>query len=147
MILVLKRQKENKMGNLKWIVFVLVLFIFGCAEVQKREKMSLFDDTTRAYDVAIRWGDYEDAHAFKKLSDRDNKLPDFEKYRQIRVTSYKVKKTILDPESLSKVLRIVDIQYYRMDNVTVKTLVDRQKWEYDEEKDRWYLISELPVFE
>ena len=65
----------------------------------------------------------------------------------ILVTSYKVKKTIVDPESFSKVLRIVDIQYYRMNNVTVKTLVDRQKWEYDKEKDRWYLLSELPAFE
>ena len=81
------------MGKLKWILFILVLLIFGCAQVQKRDQMLLFDDTTKSYDLAIRWGEYEEAFAFKKLSDKDDKLPDFAEYRQIRVTSYKVKKT------------------------------------------------------
>lgn len=135
------------MGKLKWILFVLVLLIFGCAQIQKRDQMLLFDDTSRSYDLAIRWGEFEEAFAFKKLSDKDDKLPDFAEYRQVRVTSYKVKKTIVDEKSFSKVLRFVDIQYYRMSNVTVKNLIDQQKWEYDEELDRWYLMSDLPVFE
>ena len=135
------------MGKLKWILFVLVLLIFGCAQVQKRDQMLLFDDTSRSYDLAIRWGEFEEAFAFKKLSDKDDKLPDFAEYRQVRVTSYKVKKTIVDEKSFSKVLRFVDIQYYRMSNVTVKNLIDQQKWEYNEELDRWYLMSDLPVFE
>jgi hypothetical protein len=109
--------------------------------------MLLFDDTSKSYDLAIRWGEYEEAFAFKKLSDKDDKLPDFAEYRQIRVTSYKVKKTIVDEESFSKIFRIVDIQYYRMSNVTVKNLIDQQKWEYNEKLDRWYLMSDLPVFE
>ncbi len=135
------------MGKLKWILFILVLLIFGCAQVQKRDQMLLFDDTSKSYDLAIRWGEYEEAFAFKKLSDKDDKLPDFAEYRQIRVTSYKVKKTIVDEESFSKIFRIVDIQYYRMSNVTVKNLIDQQKWEYNEKLDRWYLMSDLPVFE
>ena len=135
------------MGKLKWILFVLVLLIFGCAQVQKREQMHMFDDTSRSYDLAIRWGEYEEAFGFKKLSDTDDKLPDFAEYRQVKVTSYKVKKTIVDEKSFSKVLRIVDIQYYRMSNITVKNFIDRQKWEYNEEEERWYLTSELPDFE
>ncbi len=87
------------------------------------------------------------AFALKKSSDPNNKLPDFEDYRQVRVTNYKVKKTIIDQESFSKVLRFVDIQYYRMSNVTVNNFTNRQQWEYSEEEDRWHLISELPDFE
>lgn len=135
------------MGKLKCTVFVLVLMIFGCAQIKTGQQMTLFDETSRAYDRAIRWGEYEEAFAYRKLSEQDDKLPDFAEYRQIRVTSYKVKKTIVDEESFSKVLRIVDIQYYRMSNVTVKNFIDRQKWEYNEEQDRWYLMSELPVFD
>jgi len=146
-ILVPKQKEEDKMGKLKWILFILVLLFFGCAQVQKRDQMLLFDDTSKSYDLAIRWGEYEEAFAFKKLSDKDDKLPDFAEYRQIRVTSYKVKKTIVDEESFSKIFRIVDIQYYRMSNVTVKNLIDQQKWEYNEKLDRWYLMSDLPVFE
>ena len=135
------------MGKVKCIVLILVLLIAGCAKIEVQKQMSLFDETIRAYDRAIRWGEYEEAFAYKKLSDQDNKLPDFSEYRQIKVTAYKVKKTILDEESFSKVMRFVDIQYYRMSNVTVKTLIDRQKWEYNEEIDRWYLMSDLPTFE
>jgi hypothetical protein len=142
-----KQKEEDKMGKLKYVVFVMILLIVGCAKIEVQKQMTLFDDTIRAYDRAIRWGEYEEAFAFKKLSDQDNKLPDFAEYRQIRVTAYKVKKTIVDEEGFTKVIRFVDIQYYRMNNVTVKTFVDRQKWEYNEEKDRWYLMSELPAFE
>jgi len=134
------------MDKFKCTVCVLVLLIVGCAGIETRKQMSLFDETTRAYGRAIRWGQYEEAFAFKRLTDKDDNSPDFAEYRQVRVTSYKIKKTRI-AEDFSKVLQIVDIQYYRMSNVTVKNLIDRQKWEYDEEEDRWYLLSELPNFE
>jgi hypothetical protein len=134
------------MGKFKYTVFILVLLIVGCAGIETRKQMSLFDKTTRAYGRAIRWGQYEEAFAFKRLADEDDNLPDFAEYRQVRVTSYKIKKTRIS-EDFSKVLQIVDIQYYRMSNVTVKNFIDHQKWEYNEEEDRWYLTSELPDFE
>jgi hypothetical protein len=134
------------MGKLKCTVFVLVLLIVGCAGIETRKQMSLFDETSRAYGRAIRWGQFEEAFAFIRLADKDDNLPDFAEYRQIRVTSYKIKKTRI-AEDFSKVLQTVDIQYYRMSNVTVKNFIDRQKWEYNEEEDRWYLTSELPDFE
>lgn len=134
------------MGKFKYTVCVLVLLIVGCAGIETRKQMSLFDETSRAYGRAIRWGQYEEAFAFKRLADKEDNLPDFADYRQIRVTSYKVKKTRIS-EDFSKVLQIVDIQYYRMSNVTVKNFSDRQKWEYNEKENRWYLTSELPDFE
>ena len=45
------------------------------------------------------------------------------------------------------VMQIVDFQYYRMRNVTVRSITDSERWEYDKEKKRWYLISDLPNFE
>ena len=133
------------MDKLKWIALVLVFLIFGCAGIQTGKKMTLFDDTGRAYLRAIRWGDYETAYAFRNIQGTDNKMPDFQDLRQIRVTAYNVKQTILS-EDKSTILRIVDFQYYRITNVTVKNLIDNQKWEYDEEANRWYLTSELPDF-
>ncbi len=142
------KKEEGEMGKLKYSALFLVLLIFGCASLQtEKGKMALFDKTSRAYDRAIRWGQWEEAFALKKSSGPNNKLPDFEDYRQVRVSNYKVKKTIIDQESFSKVMRFVDIQYYRMSNVTVKNFTNRQQWEYSEEENRWYLISELPDFE
>ena len=142
-------KEEGKMSKLKCSALLLVLLIVGCAGLSlqtDREKMNLYDKTSRAYDLAIRWGEYENAFSFLKPSDQNDGLPDFEDYRQVRVTALKVKNTIVDKESLSIAERVVDIQYYRMSNVTVKHLQNRQVWEYDEEENRWYLISGLPVF-
>ena len=133
------------MNRLKWIGFVLIFLIIGCAGIQTGKRMTLFDDTARAYLRAIRWGDYEAAFAFRNLQSADTKMPDFEDLRQIRVTAYNVKQTILSEDQL-KVMRIVDFQYYRISNVTVKNLIDRQTWEYDKEANRWYLTSDLPDF-
>ena len=124
---------------------VFGLLIMGCAGIQTGERMTKFDETTRAYNRSIRWGEYEAAFAFKELTDKDNQLPDFDEYRQVRVTAYKVRKTIIS-EDKSKIIQIVEFQYYRLNNVTVKTLNDQQKWEYDTEQDRWFLLSDFPVF-
>ena len=133
------------MDQLKWIAFALIFLILGCAGIQTGEKMALFDDTARAYLRAIRWGDYGAANAFKKSQSPDDKIADFEDLGQIRVTAFNVKETIVS-EDKSTIVRMVDFQYYRITNVTVKNLIDRQKWEYDEEANRWYLTSGLPDF-
>ena len=133
------------MDKLKWIACILVFLISGCAGIQTGKKMTLFDDTARAYLRAIRWGEYEAAYAFKKLRGPDNKITDFEDLRQVRVTAFNVQETILS-EDKSSIVRVVDFQYYRITNVTVKNLIDHQKWEYDEQANRWYLTSGLPDF-
>lgn len=138
-------KKEAEMCKFMVNGVVLMLLIIGCASMEVGEKMSQFDETSRAYIRAIRWGEYEAAFAFKKLTDREEVLPDFEEYRAVRVTNYKVKQTIIS-EDQSKIIQIVDFQYYRMKDVTVKTLIDRQKWEYDEEQEKWFLQSSLPAF-
>ncbi|MGD2100006.1 MAG: hypothetical protein PVG35_20720 [Desulfobacterales bacterium] len=124
---------------------VYILMVLGCASMQTGEKMSQFDETSRAYLRAIRWGEFEAAFAFKKLTDRNEELPDFEDYRTVKVTNYKVKQTIIS-EDKSKIIQIVDFQYYRMKDVTVKNLIDRQKWEWDPEQEKWFIYSNLPDF-
>ncbi len=124
---------------------VIILLMLGCASMETGEKLSQFDETSRAYLRAIRWGEFEAAFAFKKLTDREEVLPDFEDYRNVKVTNYKVKQTIIS-EDKTKIIQLVDFQYYRMKDVTVKTLIDRQKWEYDTEQEKWFLQSDLPAF-
>lgn len=129
----------------KWIAFVLAFLILGCAGIKTGERMTLFDDTARAYLRAIRWGDYQSADAFKKMQGPDTEITDFENLRQIRVTAYTVLKTILS-EDKSTIVRVVNFQYYRITDAMVKNLIDRQRWEYDEENNRWFLTSGLPDF-
>jgi hypothetical protein len=137
---------ECVMHKLRSGICIFILMIFACASIKETKKLGLFDETTRAYARAIRWTDFETANAFLKISDSDSKLPDFEKLKQIKVTSYEVKQTILATDK-SGAIHIVEIQYFNVRNVTVKTLRDRQFWEYDEKEERWFLISGLPDFE
>ena len=148
MISITHSKKEIEMIKFMAKCAVLVLLVMGCASLDKDEKENWekFDDTSRAYLIAIRWGEYEAAFAFRKLSDVNTEVPDFNDMRDIKVTSYRVKQTIIAEDEMM-VLQLVDFQYYRMRNVTVRTITDRQKWEFDKEKKRWYLLSDLPHFE
>ena len=127
---------------------VVIFLLAGCASLDKDEKENWekFDDTSRAYLMAIRWGEYEAAYGFKRLPDINTKPPDFQDMRDIKVTSYRVKQTLISEDEMV-VIQLVDIKYNRRRNVTVKTLTDHQRWEFDSEKKRWYLLSDLPNFE
>jgi hypothetical protein len=126
---------------------VLALLLMGCAGLDMGNKnLKKFENTSRAYLMALRWGEYETAYSFKRRPNSYDEIPDFHDLRDVRVTSHRVKQTIISEDQMT-VNQIIDFQYYRMRNVTVKIITDRQKWEYDEEKERWYLISDLPSFE
>ena len=147
MISVTQLKKEIEMVKflVKWVV--LMLLILGCASLEEeKENWMKFDDTTRGYLRALRWGEYEAAYGFKRLPGINDKLPDFQDLSDVRVTSYRVKQTVISEDEMI-VMQIVDFQYYRMRNVTVRTITDRQKWEYDKDKERWYLLSDMPNFE
>ena len=135
------------MNRFKFCVIGLVLLIIGCASLEKeKESWKKFDETSRSYLLALRWGEYEAAYGFKRLPNVNDKLPDFNDLSDVRVTSYRVKQTIISEDELM-VVQIVDFQYYRMRNVTVRSITDSQKWQYDKEKKQWYLLSDLPNFE
>ena len=133
------------MGKFIFKCVVILLLLSGCASMETGERMNQFDSASRTYIRSIRWGDYEAAYSFKKIGQNEAELPDFEEYRNVKVTNYKIKHTIIS-EDKTKVIQIVDFQYYRMKDVTVKQLIDRQKWEYDEEQEKWFLLSDLPAF-
>ena len=126
---------------------VLMLLLMGCAGLgNKKENWEKFDQTSKAYLLALRWGEYEGAYGFRGHPNINDEKPDFQDLSDVKITSYKVKQTIvLENEMI--VIQLVDFQYYRMRNVTVRTITDHQKWEYDEEKERWHLVSDLPHFE
>ena len=147
MISVTQLKKETEMVKfmVKWAV--LILLMMGCAGLAgEKENWMKFDETSRSYFLALRWGEFEAAYGFKRPPGINDEVPDFQDLADVRVTSYRVKQTIISEDEMI-VMQIVDFQYYRMRNVTVRTTTDRQKWEYDKEKERWYLLSDLPHFE
>lgn len=119
--------------------------IGGCASIADMNRMEDFDETIRSYEKMIFWSEFNAALAYKEPDNNGAKPPDMASLKKVRVTSYKVRRFRVS-EDKSQVQQLVEIDYYRMDNVTVKTIIDQQLWVYDNDAKRWYIRSELPDF-
>jgi hypothetical protein len=134
------------MAGLKFYIVLLTLLIAGCASVDQFSKMDKFEQTSNAYEMAIRWSDYDMASSFLK-DQYDPELGDqIENLKQFNVTAYTVK-SFVPSEDKSKVLIVANVQYFRKNGLILKNYSHRQIWEYDEDKESWYLTSGLPKLE
>jgi hypothetical protein len=133
------------MGKSKLTILGLLLLIAGCAGLAGYHKKDKFFQTSRAFENAMRWSDFDSAKAFLKDSETEDKLADEAKLKMIRVTDYQVKETMVASDE-TEVLQLVDIQYYRVDSLIVRTLQDRQLWQWNSDKKMWYLKSGFPNF-
>lgn len=118
----------------------------GCASISDMNRMDDFDETVKSYKKMVFWSEFDAALAYREPGQNDAKQPDMTSLKDVRVTSYKVKRFRASADK-SQVQQFVEINYYRMDDVTVKTIVDQQLWVYDSDAKRWFIRSELPAFE
>ena len=138
--------QKSAVNNFGLSVFLLVVLIAGCAGGLYLGQQKRFEITSRAYEKAIRWSNFEEAVQYLNDTDKKKNLPDLKKQRHIKVIEYEVKKTTLT-KNQSQIIQIVEIQYYRDDSNVVKTVTDNQSWEYDTTLKNWYLLSGIPDFE
>jgi hypothetical protein len=101
------------------------------------------EDVLSSYGGSIRWGLFEKAADFQKHND-PSKL-DLQYLKTIHVTAYDpVYRKELDERN--KILQTVEIRYYQEQTGVEHMITDHQTWEYDKEKDQWFLTSALPDF-
>ena len=127
-------------------ICTVMLLISACGSLTEFRRLEKLDETIRAYEQAIRWSEFDYAMIFLKPSEREKNPPDESFYKRIKVTHYKIKKTALS-EDETRLVQIAEISYYKIDNMTVKSLSDHQLWEWDAQDKRWYLNSGLPDFQ
>jgi len=131
-------------NTLRHAIPLLAVLIVGCSNVEL-VKQTKFERTSRAYEKAIRWSDFETASHFIKDTTAEKKSPDIKKLKHFKVINYEIKETSLLKQQ-SRVLQIAEISYYRDDSPVVKTMTNHQLWEYDATLKNWYLLSGLPDF-
>ena len=131
--------------HVRYLLYVLLLMIFGCASYQEKKTMEKFNTIARSYELSILWSEFDAAATHIKPDADEGELPDFDKLKNIKVSRYKAKKVALSNDK-KQVAQVVEIQYFRKDQMIVQTIVDKQVWEYDEQSKRWFLISGLPNF-
>jgi len=133
------------MANVKSYIVLLTLLAVGCASVTEMKQMDKFEQTTHAYEIAIRWSDFDMASSYLKDQENPDLAAQIENLKQYQVTAYEVKR-FLPSADKSQILIIADVQYYKRNGLIVKNYSHRQLWQFDPDKEDWYLTSGLPKF-
>jgi len=131
------------MASLKLYIVLLSLLVIGCASVTEMKKMDKFEHITAAYELAIRWSDFDMASSFLKDQQNPEVATQIEHLKQFKVTAYTVKGYFPSADK-SQVLIIADVQYFKKKGLIVKNYTHRQVWQYDKDKESWYLSNGLP---
>ena len=133
------------MNKIKLTIFLLIMLVAGCPNLSNVKQMNMFDWITASFKDSVRWSDFEAANQLRKDAQTESNPPDFKKLKNVRVTSYEVKQ-IVPMDNKLKIRQIVEINYYKTDNMVEKTLIHDQLWEYDAADESWSLKSRLPDF-
>ena len=140
-----KRYPEAWGDVIKITVLLLALLMVGCTALSNLKKQGDFKVTAEEYARTVRWLDFETANEFRKYTKTEKIPPNFKRLRRVKVTSYEVRQST-PLIGNTRVRQIVDIRYYKTDEMIERSLRDDQLWQYDARDDRWYLWSGLPDF-
>ena len=131
------------MVKLKLIILGFSILAVSCASVNEMKTKDKFEQVADSYELAIRWSDFEMASSFLKNQQDPDIVTQIEHLKQFKVTSYTVKR-FLPSADKTQVLIFAEVQYFKKNGLIVQNITHRQIWEYDEEKENWFLTSGLP---
>ena len=124
------------------VVMVLVMALAACATPGQRSPR---DQMLYDYVSAVRWSDFDAAAKFldpELLARRPMTDLELERYKQFQVSGYEVKSgSEPAPDTYEQV---VEIRVVNRHTQVERILTDRQRWRWDAEAKRWWLVSGLP---
>ena len=133
------------MDRYKTLISIIALLMVGCTTILFNSKMGNFENISKAYENALRASDFETAYQFIDPEVIKGET-DFNKYKNIKVVEYEVKKSSLSGDNL-EVYQIAEINYYKLGSYILRTIRHKELWKYNEENKSWLLQSGLPDFE
>lgn len=106
-----------------------------------------FERNFRSYNEMVRWHQLDDAGLFPADSILAGYRERMKAAKNVAVVDYRVINIKYDEEKREAEVK-VEIDYYRLSTLSVKTVIDNQKWAYQENKGKglWRLMSLLPDF-
>ena len=136
--------------NLGKIVLIAAvpLFLIGCSTLKNINVGNDFEKDSKAYLQLVRWHELESAMTtYVSASVQEEYRKKITAAGEVLVVDYRVKSMECDPVKGEASLK-AELDYYRPPSVTVKTVVDNQKWSYEGEDDArfWRLKTTLPDF-
>ncbi len=140
------------MKRVRIVLTILMLFaIGGCGILKNYQDYKAgdeFETSSKDYNRMIRWNEAESAgHLYADKSIREQYLARVADAKEVKVTDYRIKHMECDIQRGEGTVK-VEIDYYIPPSITLKTLVDQQKWSYvnEGETKTWRLMTLLPEF-
>jgi len=118
--------------KIKILLLSIIFLVLSSCAIQSYE-MKEFDKSYRLYEKAIRATE-------KELSESRRK-----KLKQFRVSGYHILFTTIDPSEQSAI-QVVEVKYYNKDYNVERDMTITNKWEWNEQIERWELANPFPDF-
>jgi hypothetical protein len=123
----------------------LLMLVLAPAAAQSRLQRGKLQQMQDTYAASIRWGDFENAwqavDPAYKLEHPMTEL-EFERYQQVQISGYRDVSTNAGPDGT--VERAVELRVINKHTMAERTLRYRERWRWDPEMKRWWLVVGLP---
>ena len=130
---------------MKRTMAIVALALLSACATQQKQEAKLLESTLRSYASVMRWGDAEQAVAFIDPEIAEKNPVDritLERFKQVQIAGYRERAPeMTGPQEATQVVQIDLVNRHTQE---VRSLVDVQRWRYDAEKKRWWLVSGLP---
>jgi hypothetical protein len=126
-------------------IFILLLAMVMSACASNQHGLDLLDKSMFAYERALRWQNYDVVIAVHRNAQQKLTPAQREQLKKYRVTAYEQVFSQVGNDGKTAT-QVVEINYYREADMTIKKMTLNNKWEYDEPASRWYLINPIPDF-
>jgi hypothetical protein len=106
-----------------------------------------FEKNFKSYNELVRWSQFEEASLFPADSISAGYRERLAAAKNVAVVDYRVMHIEYDEKKKEAEVK-VEIDYYKRSTLSLKTVIDNQKWVYQEKEGRghWRLMSLLPDF-
>jgi hypothetical protein len=126
------------------LALIMAIALAGCSSYAIHDQ---FDRSLDAYNEAIRWLQWGTVSLYTENSIREESDARAAAAKDVRMIDYRIVNKTYDAEK-GEATVAVDIDYYKVPSLTVRTVRYTEKWVYLDENGtkRWRLTSLLPEF-
>lgn len=130
---------------LKMMFMIGLLAAWLPAGAQKFSQRGRLQEVQDAYAASIRWGEFENAwKAVDPAYRTEHPMTEleFERYQQVQISGYRDLNSSGGPDGT--VERNVELRVINKHTMAERTLRYRERWRWDPEAKRWWLVVGLP---
>ena len=130
---------------LKMLVLVGLMTAWLSADAQSFRQRGKLTEVQHAYAASARWGDFENAwQAVDPAYRQEHPMTDleFERYQQVQISGYRDISRRSGPEGT--VERQIELRVINKHTMAERTLRYLERWRWDPEAKRWWLVVGLP---